>query len=132
MLTIRKISFSNIRGTQFPSRAALATNTWRDYSDTANIPAQVLMENMNGEAAQVVFLSMRNMEKLLVPGSEREAVASQVIHLSLGGESGERVRLSQPVNLVFRQEGEGLFAKKNLNIPLPSKHDYVRSFQHHS
>ena len=110
MLTIRKISFRNIRPSQFPSRASLATDTWQNYSDVIQIPAVVLMENMNREAAQVVFLSMRNMEKLLVPGSdesegvgggERQIVNSQVIHIAFG-ERSDLLRLSQPVSLMFR------------------------------
>ena len=106
VLTIRKISFRNIRGTQFPSKASLATNTWKDYSDTINIPAQILMENMDREAAQVVFLSMRNMESLLVPGIEnsekqKQIVNSQVIHIALG-ERSDLVRLTKPLSMIFR------------------------------
>ena len=111
MLTIRKISFRNIRGTQFPSRASLATETWQNYSDTIQIPAVVLMENMNREAAQVVFLSMRNMEKLLVPASDesesvgseagRQIVNSQVIHIALG-ERSDLLTMTQPVSMMFR------------------------------
>ena len=111
MLTIRKISFRNIRATQFPSRASLATDTWQNYSDIIQIPTVVLMENMNREAAQVVFLSMRNMEKLLVPGSDesesvdragqRQIVNSQVIHLAFG-ERSDLLRINKPVSLMFR------------------------------
>ena len=111
MLTIRKISFRNIRGTQFPSRASLATDTWQNYSDIIQIPAVVLMENMDREAAQVVFLSMRNMEKLLLPGSEvservggsgeRQIVNSQVIHIAFG-ERSDLLRINKPVSLMFR------------------------------
>merc|ERR1719192_2709299 len=79
LLTVRKISFRNIRGTVFPSLASLATDIWQNYTDTIQIPAVVLMENMNREAAQVVFLSMRNMEKLLLPGSDSsERVGSEI------------------------------------------------------
>merc|ERR1719422_829402 len=106
LLTVRKISFRNIRGTFFPSLASLATNTWKDYSDTINIPAQILMENMDREAAQVVFLSMRNMESLLVPGIEnsekqKQIVNSQVIHIALG-ERSDLVRLTKPLSMIFR------------------------------
>ena len=111
MLTIRKISFRNIRGTQFPSRASLATDIWQNYSDTLQIPAVVLMENMNREAAQVVFLSMRNMEKLLLPRSdesesvgsdgERQIVNSQVIHIAFG-ERSDLLTMTKPVSMMFR------------------------------
>ena len=112
MLTIRKISFRNIRGTQFPSKASLATDTWQNYSDVIQIPAVVLMENMDREAAQVVFLSMRNMEKLLLPRSEgservesveseRQIVNSQVIHIAFG-ERSDLLRINKPVSLLFR------------------------------
>ena len=56
------------------------------------------MENMNSEGSQVVFLSLRNLEKLLVPGESnrtawdsnskrgaKQVVNSQVIHLSFAG-----------------------------------------------
>ena len=113
MLTIRKISFRNIRGTQFPSRASLATDIWQNYTDTIQIPAVVLMENMNREAAQVVFLSMRNMEKLLLPGSDsservgseiggdRQIVNSQVIHIAFG-ERSDLLTMTKPVSMMFR------------------------------
>merc|ERR1719206_664891 len=119
LLTVRKISFRNIRGTFFPSLASLATPYWKDYSDNIEIPALVLMENMNSEGSQVVFLSLRNLEKLLIPGesnrtawdsnSKRDAkqgVNSQVIHLSFG-EREERVRINEAVTMVFRHKNVG-------------------------
>ena len=121
MLTVRKISFRNIRGTTFPSLASLATPYWKDYSDNIEIPALVLMENMNSEGSQVVFLSLRNLEKLLVPSESNETardsnsqrgatakqvVNSQVIHLSFG-DSLERVRINEPVTMVFRHKNVG-------------------------
>ena len=51
------------------------------------------MESMGTEAAQVVLLSMRNMDKLLEPSSEKQRylgkkiVNSQVMHLSFGERS---------------------------------------------
>ena len=121
VLTVRKISFRNIRGTVFPSLASLATPYWKDYSDNIEIPALVLMENMNSEGSQVVFLSLRNLEKLLIPGDNNETmpgpsrkgsapakqvVNSQVIHLSFGDNS-ERVRINEPVTMVFRHKNVG-------------------------
>lgn len=121
LLTVRKISFRNIRGTTFPSLASLATPYWKDYSDNIEIPALVLMENMNSEGSQVVFLSLRNLEKLLVPSESNETardsnpqrgatakqvVNSQVIHLSFG-DSLERVRINEPVTMVFRHKNVG-------------------------
>ena len=119
MLTVRKISFRNIRGTFFPSLASLATPYWKDYSDNIEIPALVLMENMNSEGSQVVFLSLRNLEKLLIPGESnrtawdsnakrgaKQVVNSQVIHLSFG-ERAERVRINEAVTMVFRHKNVG-------------------------
>ena len=110
MLTIRKISFRNIRGSQFPSRASLAAPVWREYEDHVAVPAVVLMESINTEAARVVFLSMRNIDRLLAPeqkqGAEqepgrRQVVNSQVMHLALGDRS-DLVGLKTGVNIVFR------------------------------
>merc|ERR1740124_18141 len=121
LLTVRKISFKNIRGTFFPSLASLATPYWKDYSDNIEIPALVLMENMNSEGSQVAFLSLRNLEKLLVPGESNETawdsnsqrgatakqvVNSQVIHLSFG-DSSERVAINEPVTMIFRHKNVG-------------------------
>jgi len=119
LLTVRKISFRNIRGTFFPSLASLATPYWKDYSDKMEIPALVLMENMNSEGSQVVFLSLRNLEKLLIPGESnqtawdldtergaKQVVNSQVIHLSFG-EREERVRINEAVTMVFRHKNVG-------------------------
>ena len=108
VLTIRKISFRNIRGTRFPSAASLATPLWKEYEDNIEIPAIVLMESMGTEAAQVVFLSMRNMDKLLVPSSDQPDVSqkivnSQVMHLSFG-ERSDLVRLQSPVRMMFRHQ----------------------------
>ena len=115
MLTIRKISFRNIRGTQFPSRASLASPGWRNYEDNIEIPALVLMENMNSESAQVVFLSMRNIDKLLCPSDESpvfsdvvgdghdQVVNSQVMHIAFG-ERSDLVRLNEPVRMMFRHK----------------------------
>jgi len=70
-----------------------------------------------------VFLSLRNLEKLLIPGesnqtawdsnySQRGATAkqvvnSQVIHLSFGDSKDERVRINEPVTMVFRHKNVG-------------------------
>ena len=83
------------------------------------IPALVLMENMNSEGSQVVFLSLRNLEKLLIPGESnqtawdldtergaKQVVNSQVIHLSFG-EREERVRINEAVTMVFRHKNVG-------------------------
>jgi len=121
LLTVRKISFRNIRGTIFPSLASLATPYWKDYTDNIEIPALVLMENMNSEGSQVVFLSLRNLEKLLVPSESnktardfsshigataKQVVNSQVIHLSFG-DSSERVAINEPVTMIFRHKNVG-------------------------
>ena len=107
MLTIRKISFRNIRGTQFPSRASLATHEWQHYTDNIQIPAIVLMETMEQEAAKVVFISMRNIEKLLSPGhsddSDDQVVNSQVIHLAFG-ERSDLLRLKESVRMMFQHK----------------------------
>lgn len=107
VLTIRKISFRNIRGTHFPSAASLATPVWKDYEDNIEIPAIVLMESMGTEAAQVVFLSMRNIDKLLAPSSieedNKQIVNSQVMHVSFG-ERSDLVRLQSPVRMMFRHQ----------------------------
>ena len=111
MLTIRKISFRNIRGTQLPSRASLATQLWRQYDDNIEIPAIVLMETMESEAAQVVFISMRNIDQLLSPGQsdsvseerQEQVVNSQVIHLAFG-ERSDLLRLKEPVKMTFQHK----------------------------
>ena len=133
VLTIRKISFRNIRGTQFPSKASLATNTWKDYSDTINIPAQILMENMDREAAQVVFLSMRNMESLLVPGIEnsekqKQIVNSQVIHIALG-ERSDLVRLTKDIQAVSSEVKSalvGIVVRKRLERTRKAEIKYTK------
>ena len=67
------------------------------------------MESMGTEAAQVVFLSMRNMDKLLEPSSEKQRdlgkkiVNSQVMHLSFG-ERSDLVRLLSPVRMMFKHQ----------------------------
>ena len=67
------------------------------------------MESMGTEAAQVVFLSMRNMDKLLEPSSEKQRdlgkkiVNSQVMHLSFG-ERSDLVRLQSPVRMMFKHQ----------------------------
>ena len=117
VLTIRKISFRNIRSAKFPSRASLATPVWHQYQDQVEIPALVLMESMQGDAAQVVFLSMRNIDKLLVPHSDimssynddddsdvqRQVVNSQVMHVSFS-ERSDLIRPSEPVSMMFEHQ----------------------------
>ena len=117
MLTIRKISFRNIRGSRFPSRASLASPDWQLYQDMAEIPALVLMESINGESAQVVFLSMRNIDKLLSPADSetfmspssdsdielQQVINSQVMHLAFGHRS-DLMRMTEPVVVVFQHQ----------------------------
>merc|ERR1712038_2184744 len=96
LLTVRRISFRNIHRTHLPSVASLATPAWRDYSDSVEVPALVLMENMQAEGAMLVFLSLKHMEELAgAPGGQ--LVTSQVVHLSLGG--GQIVREPLAVTL---------------------------------
>jgi len=119
LLTARKISFRNMRNTAFPSLASLATPYWKHYSDNIEIPAVVLMENMNMEGSEVVFLSLRNLEKLLDPNQfnktfinsdnemEREKhqqiVNSQVIHLSFGEKMAMAV-VNEPLKMTFQHK----------------------------
>jgi len=96
LLTVRRISFRNIHRTHLPSIASLATPAWTDYSDSVEVPALVLMENMQAEGAMLVFLSLKHMEELAgAPGGQ--LVTSQVVHLSLGG--GQVVREPLTVTL---------------------------------
>jgi len=111
LLTVRRISFRNIHRTQLPSAASLATPYWKNYTDNIQIPALVLMENMNTEGSQVVFLSLRNLERLLVVNDlensgldssvRRQVVNCQVIHLSFGGSHKLEV-ISEPVSVRFK------------------------------
>ena len=111
MLSVKKISFPNIRGTEFPSTAARATRDWQQYADTVDIPALVLMENMAPEAANVLFLTANNLDILLTPerrpssspsmSSSSEVVNSQVMTVSLGTE-GRLSLVQEPLTVVFR------------------------------
>ena len=102
LLTVRRISFRNIHRTHLPSVASLATPAWRDYSDSIEVPALVLMENMQSEGAMLVFLSLKHMEELAgAPGGQ--LVTSQVVHLSLGG--GQVVREPLAVTLEHLSKG---------------------------
>ena len=102
LLTVRRISFRNIHRTHLPSVASLATPAWRDYSDSVEVPALVLMENMQAEGAMLVFLSLKHMEELAgAPGGQ--SVTSQVVHLSLGG--GQVVREPLAVTLEHSSKG---------------------------
>merc|ERR1711936_923871 len=102
LLTVRRISFRNIHRTHLPSVASLATPAWRDYSDSIEVPALVLMENMQSEGAMLVFLSLKHMEELAgAPGGQ--LVTSQVVHLSLGG--GQVVR--EPLTVTLEHNSKG-------------------------
>ena len=102
LLTVRRISFRNIHRTHLPSVASLATQAWRDYSDSVEVPALVLMENMQAEGAMLVFLSLKHMEELAgAPGGQ--LVTSQVVHLSLGG--GQVVR--EPLTVTLEHSSKG-------------------------
>lgn len=108
LLTVRKISFRNIHRTQLPSLASLATPNWKNYTDSIQIPALVLMENMNTEASQIIFLSMRNLDKLLVSSDRvertagaRQVINCQVIHLSFGDTHHLDV-ISEPLTVMFQ------------------------------
>lgn len=104
MVTVRKISFRAIHRAHLPGPASVAAPGWRDYGDSVEVPALVLMENMGMEGAQVVFLSLRNLHHLLVPaqreGQARQVVDCQVVHLSLG-QTGQVAVVREPVTVAF-------------------------------
>merc|ERR1712012_1485112 len=90
LLTVRRISFRNIHRTHLPSVASLATPAWRDYSDSVEVPALVLMEKMQAEGAMLVFLSLKHMEELAgAPGGQMvtEPLAITLMHGSEGGKA---------------------------------------------
>jgi len=114
VLSVKKVSFRNIRGTALPSPAARATRDWSLYADSVEVPALVLMENMGPEAANILFLTANNLDILLTPertttsggsssASSLEVVNSQVMHVSLDEQSGRRSPLVQePLIVLFR------------------------------
>ena len=96
------MSFRNIRGSVFPSLAARGSRDWSRYTDHADIPALVLMENMDEDGAHVAFLSSNNLDVLLSPGrgpTRTEVINSQVMRISMGE---PHLTVRKPVNLVLR------------------------------
>ena len=57
---------------------------WKDYEDNIEIPAIVLMESVGTKAAQVVFLNMRNMDKLLVPEKKQDEDKRRILSRKTG------------------------------------------------
>ena len=109
LLTVRKISFRQIRGSEFPSRAALATPHWRRYGDSVHVPALVLMENMDShDSADVVFLGLRHLDRLLRPGNSSTAAVlnSGLVQVGVGG-AGSGARLGEPLRLTFTHRAAG-------------------------
>ncbi len=110
MLSVKKVSFRNIRGTALPSPAARATRDWSLYADSVEVPALVLMENMAPEAANILFLTANNLDILLTPERTStsppslEVVNSQVMHVSLDEQQGGRRSplVQEPLIALFR------------------------------
>ena len=110
LMTVRKISFRNIHRAHFPSAASLATPTWKRYGDRVVVPALVLMENMDSEGSQVVFISLRNLEKIVAPSDRhavnrgaKQVINSQVIHISFGDDVKPVIR--EPLSVSFSHIG---------------------------
>ena len=65
-----------MRGTTFPSTAAIASRNWIDYKDRIEIPSMDLMKSMemNG-ASYLILLAYKNIEALLDDLGERYFLA---------------------------------------------------------
>ena len=118
---MKKISFRNIVRSHFPTKAARATKSWEKYRDSIELPAIVLMENMKDDFSEIVFLSFKNLDHLLVPAdvervrveeTEQEGgiiekrhriVNSQVLYVSLSQEKN-RVIVTEPINMWFEHK----------------------------
>jgi len=136
LLSVKKISFRNIIRTHFPSRAARATRDWQDYQDSIEIPALVLMENMKNDVAEIVFLSFKNLEHLLLPTNIERVIAgkegqvlekthrvvnSQVILASMGHQK-QGVVVNEPITMLFQHK-----STKNVTNPKCVYWDFTRN-----
>ena len=120
-MVLKKMSFRNIRSTEFPSPASKSTRDWANYADKVQIPALVLMENMAVDGSHAAFLTSRNLNQLMSSSSTDRVsntrrivkiVNSQVIHVSLS-QTESYSTVEEPITVIFKH----LSTFTNLTLP---------------
>ncbi|XP_045122883.1 latrophilin Cirl-like isoform X3 [Portunus trituberculatus] len=100
------------------------------FADSISLPPEAVLENSDGGATRVVFLTYRHLEDLLAPGQEplghrssnvTRLVNSRVLSASLG--RGRHIQLPEPVTLTF-----SLLRQENVTRPVCAFWDYTTSF----
>jgi len=110
LMVLKKMSFRNIRSTEFPSPASQSTRDWAQYTDRVQIPDLVLMENMAVDGSHAIFLATRNLDQLMSSSSTDRStntrrtvkiVNSQVVHVSLNQKDSYST-VEEPITVLFR------------------------------
>ena len=64
-MSVKKLNFLHMTRLHFPSAASRATRDWSDYTDQAEVPSLVLMENMERDGAEVVFVAFKDISTVV-------------------------------------------------------------------
>jgi len=99
-MTVKRLNFHHMSHLRFPSAAARATREWLDYDDAVDVPSLVLMENMERNGAEVVFLAFKNLHNLLNEAAAglNQKVVSKVALVTMRSDA-HRPMLPEPVRL---------------------------------
>lgn len=64
-MSVKKVNFRHMSHLHFPSTASKATKDWVSYHDTLDMPSLVLMENMERDGAETIFIAFNDLASVL-------------------------------------------------------------------
>ncbi len=72
-MSVKGVNFGHMSKLRLPSEAAVASEGWTKYKDTAMVPSLDLMEHMQrGGVAQIIFLSFKGLSDILPPPQDNQ------------------------------------------------------------
>ncbi len=81
-MSVKKLNFHHMSHLRFPSLASKSTKDWTGYFDRVDIPSLVLMENMEREGAENIFVAFKDLNDIFSDNSSAVAMVNR--------KSGER------------------------------------------
>jgi hypothetical protein len=63
-MSVKKLNFHHMSHLRFPSRASKSTKEWTEYYDEVDISSLVLMENMEREGAENIFIAFKDLNDI--------------------------------------------------------------------
>ena len=108
VMSVKRLNFHHMSHLRLPSAASRSTRDWSSYTDSADVPSIVLMENMERDGAEIIFAAFKNFNNILdsVIAHKRKRLNSLVAMVTMRTEHVPL--LPEPVKVTFKHLSDSL------------------------